>query len=82
MLFRKLGIYDEVWGKSRMIPAEPVGQVIARGEAELGFQQVSELLPVQGIELVGPLLRFLASPGAAAAIRKSGMEPLSGTAPR
>jgi molybdate transport system substrate-binding protein len=38
-----------------MIPAEPVGAVVARGEAEIGFQQISELLPIPGITLVGPL---------------------------
>ena len=38
-----------------MIPAEPVGAVVARGEAEIGFQQMSELKPVAGIDLVGPL---------------------------
>jgi molybdate transport system substrate-binding protein len=54
-LFQRLGIADQVKGKSRMIPAEPVGKVIARGEAEIGFQQISELRPVSGIELVGPL---------------------------
>lgn len=36
-------------------PGAPVGEVIARGEAEIGFQQVSELLPVKGIDLVGTL---------------------------
>ena len=36
-------------------PGAPVGEVIARGEAEIGFQQVSELLPVKGIDYVGPL---------------------------
>jgi molybdate transport system substrate-binding protein len=36
-------------------PGAPVGEVIARGEAEIGFQQVSELLPVRGIDLVGTL---------------------------
>ena len=54
-LFRRLGIADQVTGKSRMIPAEPVGLVVARGEAEIGFQQISELKPIPGIELVGPL---------------------------
>ena len=54
-LFRRLGIADQVSGKSRMIPAEPVGLVVARGEAEIGFQQISELKPISGIELVGPL---------------------------
>jgi molybdate transport system substrate-binding protein len=54
-LFQRLGIANEVAGKSRMIPAEPVGLVVARGEAELGFQQISELKPIAGIELLGPL---------------------------
>jgi molybdate transport system substrate-binding protein len=54
-LFKRLGIADQLAGKSRMIPAEPVGKVVARGEAEIGFQQVSELKPVPGIDLVGPL---------------------------
>jgi len=37
------------------IPAEPVGAVVARGETEFGFQQVSELRPIRGIILMGPL---------------------------
>jgi molybdate transport system substrate-binding protein len=53
--FAKLGIADQIAGKSRMIPATPVGEIVARGEAELGFQQLSELQPVKGIDLVGPL---------------------------
>ena len=53
--FAKLGIWDQIKGKSRMIPATPVGEIVAKGEAELGFQQISELKPVPGIELVGPL---------------------------
>ena len=54
-LFQRLGITDQVVGKSKMIPAEPVGAVVARGEAEIGLQQASELLPVPGIDYVGPL---------------------------
>ena len=54
-LFKRLGIEDQMQGKSRMIPAEPVGEVVARGEAEIGFQQISELKPVRGIDIVGPL---------------------------
>jgi molybdate transport system substrate-binding protein len=38
-----------------MISTEPVGNVIARGEAEIGFQQMSELVPIPGIDIVGPL---------------------------
>jgi molybdate transport system substrate-binding protein len=58
-LFQRLGIADQVKGKSRMIPAEPVARVVARGDAELGFQQVSELLPVPGVDFVGKLPREL-----------------------
>lgn len=36
-------------------PGVPVGTVVARGEADLGFQQLSELLPVPGIDILGPL---------------------------
>lgn len=54
-LYKRLGIADEVAGKSRMIPAEPVAQVVARGEAEIGFQQVSELLPIPGADFVGTI---------------------------
>ena len=54
-MFKKMGIEAEMAGKARMIPAEPVGAVVARGEAEIGFQQISELKPIKGIQLVGPV---------------------------
>ena len=54
-LFKRLGVADEMKDKAKMIPAEPVAGVVARGEAELGFQQISELLPIPGADLVGPL---------------------------
>lgn len=54
-LFQRLGITAQMIGKSRRIESEPVGNVVARGEAELGFQQISELRPVPGLEVVGPL---------------------------
>ena len=103
-LFQRLGIADQVAAKSRRVERERVGAVVARGEAEIGFQQVSELLPIQGIDYVGPLppevqrvsvfsagvaagakhsdaarafIRFLASPDAARAIAKSGLEPIA-----
>jgi molybdate transport system substrate-binding protein len=103
-LFQRLGIADQVLPKSRRIDTERVGAVVARGEAEIGFQQIAELLPVPGIDFVGPLppevqkttvfsagivaksqnvnaaralITFLASPSAAAAITKSGMEPIA-----
>jgi molybdate transport system substrate-binding protein len=103
-MFQKLGIADEMKGKARAIPAEPVAGVVARGDAEIGFQQISELLPVPGVDIVGQLpadvqkitvfsagiaavskepdagkalIKFLASPAAAPAIIKSGMEPIA-----
>ncbi len=54
-LFKKLGIEEQMRGKARMIPATPVGEIVARGEAELGFQQESELLPIPGAVFVGLL---------------------------
>jgi molybdate transport system substrate-binding protein len=80
-----------------------VGAVVARGEAELGFQQISELLEVPGIDFVGPLppevqrvtvfsagvaagashpdaarafIEFFVSPIGAAAMLKSGLDPV------
>ncbi len=55
VLFKKLGISEQVAAKSHMIPGTPVGENIARGEEEIGFQQVSELKPVKGIHIVGLL---------------------------
>jgi molybdate transport system substrate-binding protein len=54
-MFKKLGIDEEMKGKARQIPATPVGEIVAKGEAEIGFQQISELKPVAGIEIVGPV---------------------------
>lgn len=55
-LFERWGIADEL--RSRIVqppPGVPVATLVARGEVELGFQQLSELIHVQGIELLGPL---------------------------
>ena len=54
-LFPKLGIADQIKGKARKIEADPVGGVVATGEVEIGFQQISELRPVKGIDIVGEL---------------------------
>lgn len=103
-LYQRLGIADQVMRKSRRVEGgERVGAVVARGEAEIGFQQISELLPIPGLAHVTPLppevqkvavfsagvaattrnadaarviVRFLASPEAAGAITKSGLEPI------
>ena len=101
-LFPKLGIADQIKDRTRKIEADPVGGVVASGAAEIGFQQISELRPVKGIDIVGPLppgaqrvtvfaagiptasmhpeaaealIKWLASPAAYQAIKKSGLEP-------
>ena len=103
-LLQRLSIADQVLSNCRRIEGgERVGAVIARGEAEIGFQQMSELLPVPGIDHITPLppevqkvsvfsagvaastsdadaaqamVKFIASPEAAAAITHSGLEPM------
>lgn len=102
-LFERWGIAQDI--APRMVqapPGVPVGSLVAKGEVELGFQQLSELLHVQGIAVVGPLppaiqitttfsagigalsqqvdaarelLAYMASPQAADAKRKQGMDP-------
>jgi molybdate transport system substrate-binding protein len=54
-MFAKLGITDAMKDKARKIPATPVGEIVARGEADIGLQQISELKPVSGIDIVGQL---------------------------
>jgi molybdate transport system substrate-binding protein len=50
-----MGIAREIERKVTRVQGEPAGEVVARGEAQIGFQQMSELMPVAGIDLVGPL---------------------------
>ena len=54
-LFDKLGIADEIKPKARLKKGGYVAELIANGEAELGLHQISEILPVKGVKLVGPL---------------------------
>jgi molybdate transport system substrate-binding protein len=55
-MFEKLGISEQVKSKLATVkPGEPVGEVVARGEAEIGLHQLSELLHVKGIQILGPL---------------------------
>ena len=54
-LFPRLGLAAEIAAKGRRIEGERVGAVVARGDAEIGFQQISELVTVEGIDYVGPL---------------------------
>jgi molybdate transport system substrate-binding protein len=54
-LLDRLGVAAEVKPKAKLIPGGAVAEHIARGEAELGIHQISEILPVKGVTLVGPL---------------------------
>lgn len=80
VLFSKLGIADAIAAKSRKVrgppSGEPVAAVVARGEAEIGFQQVSELMHVPGITYVGTIPAEL-QPGFsfAAALTSTAAEP-------
>jgi len=102
-LFERWGIAEAI--KPRIVQAKPgipVGSLVAKGEIELGFQQLSELINLAGVDILGPLppgtqtitifsggvaatsaqpetvrsmLAFFASPAAAEAKRKNGMDP-------
>lgn len=54
-LIAQMGIAEALQSKMIRANAEPTGALVARGEAQLGFQQVCELLPVPGIDFLGPL---------------------------
>ena len=54
-LFERLGITDRMKDKAKRIYSERVGAVVARGDAELGFQQVSELIPFKELDFIGTL---------------------------
>jgi molybdate transport system substrate-binding protein len=55
-LFQKLGIAEQIKPKITQIgPGLGVGATIARGEGEIGFTQMSELMSVEGIDYLGPL---------------------------
>ena len=101
-LFERWGIAEQIANRIVQAPSGvPVGSLIAKGEVELGFQQLSELIHLDGISIVGPLpteiqitttfsagvctvstqavavkdmLAYMASPAAAAAKLRQGME--------
>ena len=55
-LFERWGIADALKGRIvQAPPGVPVGTLVARGDVELGFQQLSELMHLQGVDVIGPL---------------------------
>jgi molybdate transport system substrate-binding protein len=59
VLFPKLGVAEEIASKMRKVrgppSGEPVAAVVARGEAEIGFHQVAELIRIPGVSFVGTI---------------------------
>jgi molybdate transport system substrate-binding protein len=54
-LMERLGIADEMRSKTKLVEGVPVAEVVAKGEAEIGLQQINVILPVAGVDYVGPL---------------------------
>jgi molybdate transport system substrate-binding protein len=54
-LYERLGVADQVRAKAKLKRGGYVADLIVSGEAELGIHQISEIVPVQGVTLVGPL---------------------------
>lgn len=106
-LFQRLGIASELGTRAKQVKGVPIGELVANGEAEIGFQQVSELLPVAGIDVIRDLppgiekvetfatglhvkapqagiacelVRHLVSAQAAPVMRRTGLDPLTGSA--
>lgn len=53
LLFPRMKLAEQLRDKSSLVDSEPVGAVVARGDVQLGFQQLSELKAVPGIDIVG-----------------------------
>jgi molybdate transport system substrate-binding protein len=58
-LLDRLGIADAMRGKIVLGPSGRIAELVARGEAEMAVQQIPELLPVKGVQYIGPLPREL-----------------------
>ena len=54
-LFERMGISEAIRDKVKISKGEFAGSVVARGDAEIGFQQMSELKPIAGIDIIGHL---------------------------
>src|SRR3981189_2571281 len=54
-LMERLGIADAMAPKTKLVDGVPVAEVVAKGEAEIGMQQINVILPVAGVDYVGPL---------------------------
>jgi molybdate transport system substrate-binding protein len=51
----RLGIAEQMKAKTTLVPGAQSPDLVAKGEVELGIAQASEIVPVAGVQLVGPL---------------------------
>jgi len=58
-VMEKLGIADQLQARTRFIDGLPVAEVVAKGEVEVGLQQINVIVPVEGADYVGPLPKEL-----------------------
>ena len=58
-VMEKLGIADQLKAKTKFIDGIPVAEVVAKGEVEIGLQQINVILPVKGADYIGPLPKEL-----------------------
>jgi molybdate transport system substrate-binding protein len=54
-LMERLGLAEQLKHKTKLVDGVPVAEVVAKGEAEIGMQQINVILPVVGADYVGPL---------------------------
>jgi molybdate transport system substrate-binding protein len=54
-VMEKLGIADQLKAKTKFIDGIPVAEVVAKGEVEIGLQQINVIIPVTGADYIGPL---------------------------
>jgi len=58
-VLKQLGVADAVKGKTTLVPGGYPAELVAKGEVEMVVHQISEIVPVKGVTLVGPLPKEL-----------------------
>ena len=58
-VMEKLGIADQLKAKTKFINGLPVAEVVAKGDVEIGLQQINVIIPVKGADYIGPLPKEL-----------------------
>ena len=58
-VMEKLGIADQLKARTKFIEGAPVAEAVAKGEVEIGLQQINVIIPVKGADYIGPLPKGL-----------------------